>query len=117
MSANGTWRQLRRTPAGWQPQHGKNDSGLWQVLPPPAADTTVTAALVRFVAAPYASAGAPASLTSPGATPKGNEPQQWTVRVMLTVPPHVRAQFVEGRIVANYRRLVPSTSGGPTTSA
>ena len=98
--ANGTWRQLGKTPGGaWEPLQGANDSGTWQLLPASNAVGTVSVGVVRFVAGPLASTTAAA-------------PHEWTVRVEVTNGPHVRAQFVEGTVVANYRLLVPPTSAG-----
>jgi hypothetical protein len=109
MLANGTWHQLHLTPAGWRPLPGRYDSGLWRVLLPTAPTAAVTALSVRFVAV-AASASRPHATA--GATPE-NSPQ-WTVRVMLTAPPLVRGQFLEGTIVTNYTWLAPSTTAGTT---
>jgi hypothetical protein len=126
--ANGTWVQLQSTPAGWLPLHGKDDSGIWQVLPPATADPTVTDVIVRFAVAPATTASSPvaaltaaltaartaaltAALRSARRAPQN--PQEWTVRVMLTAPPHVRGQFLEGALVTNYRWLSPATARRP----
>jgi hypothetical protein len=104
IQANGTWRQLGWTPGGWVPLIGTNDSGTWRLLPSPSASSASTVALVRFVAAQPATAATAGPAT----------PQQWTTQVMLTSGRHARARFVEGTIVANYLRLGPSATGGPT---
>jgi hypothetical protein len=107
--SNGTWRQLARTPGGWVPLEGNKDMGTWQIILPPTAVTAATSGPVRFVATdpPTASVAASAART----------PEVWTARVSLTHGPHERAQFVEGTIVANYRRFVPSATGGSTAGA
>jgi len=93
--ANGTWRQLARTPGGWQPLEGPDDAGTWQLLQAPAPVGAV--ALVRFVAA---------------VSDADVAPQEWTAGVTLTTTQPERAQFVEGTVVANYLRLAPSATGG-----
>ena len=113
--AKGTWQQLGWTAGGWEPLKGKNDVGTWQLLPPPTTVATATFALVRFVANPPVSTSATPSAT-PSAPPVAT-PREWITRVMLTGRPHERAQFVEGTVVANYRLLVPSTSGASTSPA
>jgi hypothetical protein len=35
---------------------------------------------------------------------------------MLTGRPYVRGEFVEGTVVANYRLIVPASTGGPGTA-
>jgi len=95
--SNGTWRQLTWTSSGWQPRHGSNDAGTWQLLPASAAVGTERIGTVRFVA--VASAAAPA-----------RAPKEWTVRVMLTDGPPKRVQFVDGSLVSNYRLYVPATA-------
>jgi hypothetical protein len=123
MLPNGTWQRLRRTSGGWRPLHGLNDSGVWEIILPATA-APVTTVLVHFIAVP--SPDAASSLPPPtstnhvttttsvtATTAAGDAPTQWTVAVMLTAPPNDRARFVEGTIVANYRHLMPSATGGP----
>jgi len=113
--AKGTWQQLAWTPGGWVPLEGKDDSGTWALLPPPSTVTATTFTMVRFVATPPASnAGTKSAMPSTTSLPT---PQAWVTRVMLTAPPHERAQFTEGGIVANYRLPIPSSAGGPTSTA
>jgi hypothetical protein len=106
--ANGTWRQLARTPGGWEPLEGSNDEGTWQLILPPTAVTAATSAVVRFVAVNPASSADSNSTTAPGV---------WTTRVSLTRGPHERARFVDGAVVANCRRLLPSATTRATAGA
>jgi hypothetical protein len=103
--ANGTWQQLASTPGGWVPLEGKDDAGTWQVLEAPSVAHEEATSLVRFVA----TASPTAAPTTPVTTTA--TPHEWTADVTVTLVQPVRAQFVEGTIVANYSRIMPSSSG------
>jgi hypothetical protein len=105
--SNGTWHQLAWVSGSWQPLQGENDAGTWQLLVAPSAVNTARVVLVRFVATPPTSAAA----TTPGTAPA----QEWTAVVTLALGPPEHARFVEGTIVANYGRIVPSGAGAPTS--
>jgi len=100
--ANGRWRQLALTPGGWEPLQGTNDAGTWRLVHAPTAVNAAMATFIRFVATPEAATAATAAAT----------PQEWTARVTLAEGPTERAEFVEGTIVANYRRVTPSSAEG-----
>ena len=114
---NGTWVRLAQIPSGiLQPLVGPDDSGTWSLLPQPAAapaaEYTVRFTTVQATASP--SAAAPPATTPRVAAPSAAK--SWTAGVVLAPGPPERIEFIEGTIVANYKRFTTASSFKPPSA-
>ncbi len=107
--ANGRWTRLAKTPGGyWTPLVGPGDSGTWTVLPAPSVAAGKVSAIVRFVAVPVSTSASGAGGPTSAGRPTSAAPHEWTVQVTIVAGPPERARFVDGKVVANYQRVIAS---------